>query len=373
MPGVAAVLGALLALGCGDSDAPIHLGVAGPMEQESGRSMHNAARMAVEEINEAGGVNGRALALVVHDDHGTGEGAIAAALELRGDERIVAVVGHINSGATQAAAEIYNEPGDGLVELSPTSSSPRISDAGPWTFRVCPTDLQHGGSLAAQAHGPLGARRVAVLYENDAYGRGVLETFTAAFERLGGTVVARDPVLSGVDSEQAERDVDPYLERSLMRGAEAIVIGGQAGAGLGILRAARARGFEGPVLGADGLTGIRSAGELAEGIFVSSAYLPDRATAASRAFVVAYEQRFEEQPDHRAAMAYDAVRLLARVIEEAGTDREAIRDALAQVGRERPAFAGVTGPIGFDERGDLLRTDVTVGVVRDGRLVSTGG
>ncbi|HUH14088.1 MAG TPA: ABC transporter substrate-binding protein [Longimicrobiales bacterium] len=364
-------LAAVLAAGCGDSGGTIHLGVAGPMQQANGRSMHNAALMAVEEINRAG-INGRTLALVVKDDRGTGEGAIEAAMALRTDERVVAVVGHINSAATLAAAEIYNEPGEGLVELSPASSSPRISRAGPWTFRVCPTDLQHGGSLAEQAHGPLNVRRAAVLYENDAYGRGVLETFATAFAKLGGTVVTRDPLLSGLTSEQAELDVGPYLERAFLHGVDALVIGGQSGTGLGIIRAARRLGFDGPVLGADGLTGIRNAGPVAEGVFVSSAYLPDRPTEASRTFVQAYEERFGELPDHRAAMAYDAVHLLARVIGEAGTDREDIRDALAEVGRGKPAFEGVSGSIGFDANGDLQRTEVAVGVVRDGMLVSTG-
>lgn len=365
---------ALLAVGCGEEQTEgIHLGVAGPMQQANGRSMHNAAIMAVEEINRDGGVRGRPLQLLVKDDRGTAEGAIEAALSLRDNPSVVAVVGHIGSAATHAAAEIYNEPGNGLVELSPASSSPRISNAGPWTFRVCPTDLQHGGSLAEQAHGLLGVRRAAVLYENDTYGRGVLETFAAAFEQLGGTVVARDPLLPGRSSEEAQGDVDPYLERALQRGVDAILIGGQSSTGLGIIRAARERGFEGPVLGADGLTGIRSAGPVAEGVFVSSAYLPDRPTAASRRFVEAYQKRFGELPDHRAAGGYDAVYLLARVIEDAGADRQAIRDALAEVGRTRPAFEGVTGTIAFDENGDLLRKEVAVGVVRDGLLVSAGG
>lgn len=354
----------------GEAGEAIHLGLAGPMQQASGRSMLNAAVMAVEEINGSGGVSGRPLELVIRDDGGTEAGAIGAALELRGDRRVLAVVGHINSGATLAAAEIYNDERDGIVELSPASSAPGVAQAGPWTFRVCPSDLQHGGTLAERTVRSLGAQRALVMYANDAYGRGVVSSFARAYRELGGHVVSQDPFPAGASTDEASRLLRPFLERGMQRGMEALVIGGQAGPGLGIIQAARALGFDGPILGADGLTGVRTAGSIAEGVFVSSAYLPDRETPESRRFVELYQSRFGELPDHRAAMTYDAVRLLARVISEGASNREAVRDQLARVGVEEPAFEGVSGTIAFDENGDLRRTEVVVGIVRSGALVT---
>src|SRR5690606_5430899 len=111
---------------------------------------------------------------------------------------------------------------------------------------------------------------------------------------------------------------------------------------------------EGPVIGPDGLTSLRDAGEIAEGVYISSAFLPDRREPAAQAFVRAYESRYGELPDHRGAMAYDAIRLLARTIAQVGTDRTAIRDHLATVGQgSNPPFEGVSGTIRFDANGDV--------------------
>ncbi|MDQ3387925.1 MAG: ABC transporter substrate-binding protein, partial [Gemmatimonadota bacterium] len=273
------------------------------------------------------------------------------------------------SPATLAAAAIYNsEEEGGLVAISPASSSPLVSEAGPWTFRVCPSDLLHGPAAAQWAQNRLGSRRAAVLYTNDAYGRGVSEAFGEAFTRGGGAVIASDPYLAAVVDSSGS--IDPYLVRAMRRGADALMIAGQAGEGMQIVRAARRLGFAGPVLGADGMTGVKDAGPAAEGIFVSSAFLPDRPTPAAQAFVRAYSQRFGQLPDHRGAMTYDALKLLAHVIGQVGADRERVRDYLERVGRGEEAFEGVSGRIAFDENGDVPGKEVAIGVVRDARLVT---
>ena len=298
--------------------------------------------------------------------------AAGFATELRDDPSIVAVVGHINSGATLAAAKIYNDDENGIVAVSPASSSPLISDAGPWIFRVCPSDLLHGPALARWAYERLGAQRVAAIYANDDYGRGVIETFGAAFVAAGGQVLSRDPYLP--DMLESANAVDPYLERAVRNGMDALMIAGQADAAERIIAAARRLGYTGPVIGPDGLTNLRDAGSLAEGVYISSAFLPDRQDPAAQAFVRAYQERFRELPDHRGAMTYDAIRLLARAIEQVGTNRTAIRDYLANVGQtaDNPAFEGVSGTIRFDANGDVAGKEVTIGVVRAGRLVTAG-
>ncbi len=375
-------LAALAACGAGGADAPIHIGLAGPISQASGRSMQLGAEMAIEEINRAGGIHGRPLALVVKDDEANDEKAIAVATELRDDPRIVAVVGHMNSFATRAAARIYNDDDRGVVELSPVSSSPDISEAGPWTFRVCPTDLQHAPALADWVHGRLGRTRAAVLYSNDAYGRGIVDVFTESFRRAGGSVIARDPFLPQIVDSIG---VDPFLERAIRNRMDALVIAGQAEQAVAIIRAARRLGYRGPVLGADGLTGLRDAGAIAEGVYITSAFLPDRPTEEARRFVDAYVERYGELPDHRSAMTYDAVHLLARALREVDAARDrhaepsmresavvrrAIRDYLAGVGTEHPPFEGVSGTIIFDENGDVAAKDVAVGIIRNGRIVT---
>jgi len=358
---------ALLLAAC-EGDDPIHIGLAGPVSRPAGRSMNLAAQMAVEEINAAGGVRGRPLALTIADDEENPERAIEGAMKLSDDRTVVAVVGHLNSAATLAAAEVYNEAG--LVAVSPASSSPRITEAGDWTFRVCPSDLQHGPALARWIRSELNKRRVTVLYANEEYGRGVLGAFASAFEQEGGTILSRDPYLTEII--ETETVIDPYIERAMRGNMEALVIAGMADGAIKVIRAARRLGFTGPIVGADGLSGVEAAGAVAEGVYFSAAFLADRGTTAAREFVRNYEQRFNERPDAWGAMTYDAIRLLARAIDEVGTDRAAIRDYLAGVGTKYPAFEGVTGTIAFDENGDVVDRDVAIGVVRRGRVVSAG-
>ena len=375
----AALAAALLLSACGRGGGgggdEIVIGVAGPLSLPNGRSMWLAAEMAAAEINASGGIGGRKVRLELADDSASQARAIEVATRLRANPEVVAVVGHVNSSATAKAAVIYNMPvndsvaGTPVVQISPASSSPQITQAGEWTFRVCPTDLEFSPVLADWAVG-LGTRRAAVVYANDDYGQGVAATFRDAFRGKGGEVVSADPYLPAV-YDRAET-LDPYLQRALSRRVDALVIGGQAAEGLKIVSAARRLGFTGPILGADGLTGVKDGGPVAEGVFVSSAFLPDRPDTTAQRFVAAYRQAHNELPDHRGAMTYDVLMLLKRAIEEVGTDRQAIRDYLARVGAEggHAAFPGVSGTIRFDENGDAVKKDIAVGVVRGGRLVT---
>src|SRR5256885_15892970 len=129
----------------------------------------------------------------------------------------------------------------------------------------------------------------------------------------------------------------------------------------------RSLGLRWRVLGGDALTGIEADGALAEGIRLSSAYLPDRRDERNVAFVAEYGRAFPGQrPDHRGAGTYDSVLLLARAIDRAGAERRAPRDYLARVGRGQPPFEGGTGTIVFDGNGDAAGQTAGLGLVRDG-------
>jgi branched-chain amino acid transport system substrate-binding protein len=360
--------------GCrGGSGTDIVIGIAGPLGRPNGRSMKMAAQMAVDSINAHGGIDGRHVSIAWGDDDGDASKAIEVARKLRGNAAVVAVVGHVNSTASLKAATIYNAPesdsvqGSPVAEISPASSSPQLTGAGEWTFRICPTDLEFSPALARTA-AQLGRRRAAVLYADDDYGQGVATTFRDAFTRGGGEVISNDPYLPAVYT--GENTLDPYLQRALRRGADALVIGGQAAEGLKIIAAARRLGFTGPILGSDGLTGVKDGGPVAEGVFVSSAFLPDRRSERAQQFVRQYRARYDELPDHRGAMTYDVIYMLKDAIQNGGASRRQIRDYIAQVGNGRAAYEGVSGTIKFDRNGDVIGKEVAVGVVHGGQLVT---
>ena len=349
-------------------DEPIVIGLAGPFSQPRGVAMQHAAELAVKEINARGGVRGRPLALRVVDDSARADVAIGVARRFVDDPTIVAVVGHLTSGTSLAAGRIYGAARRPLAMISPSASSPDLSGANPYVFRVCPSDLSHGAQLARYAREKLGARRVGIIYVNDDYGRGLRLSFATEFRRLGGTVVEEDPSLTATPS------LEPYLShlrQSGGGGVDVLMLATERGGAELALREMSRLGVAWPVIGGDALTGIEAAGALAEGVRVSSAYLADAPGDRNAVFIASYGRAYEGQrPDHRGAGAYDIVQLLARAVAAAGPDRRAVRDYLARVGTDLPAYDGVTGSIAFDANGDVPAKPVIIGVVQGGRLVT---
>ena len=257
-----------------------------------------------------------------------------------------------------------------MVAISPSSSSPDVTAAGDYTFRVCPSDLAHGTVLAHWVRDRLHLTRGAVLYLNDEYGRGIRQTFVAEYIRLGGDLQAVDPYLG-------ERpDVGPYLDR-LARGEqpEFIVVAGNRSEAEEIIRQARKRGLKMPILGGDGLEGIQAAGALADGVYLSSPYFPSIPSAPNRRFVAAFRRKYPDagMPNQPAAATYDAIYLLRDVIARAGTSRAAIRRALAGVGSVTQPFEGVTGTVAFDANGDVPDQNVYIGLVQRGAVAVVNG
>ena len=363
-----ALLALLLAAACSGDVQPIRIGVAGAFSDPIGEPMRRAARLAVAEINAAGGVRGRRLELLERDDHANPDSAVRIAAELYASDA-VAVVGHLFSGPTLAAAPIYNSGSDPLVEISPSSSAPEVSAAGPFTFRLCPSDLAHGDALARWMGERLELRKGAIFYLDDDYGRGIRHAFTEQFRRRGGTLVGMEPYLGSAP------DVAPQLERlAKLARPEFLFIAGNRDEAEAILRGARARGIAVPLAGGDGLEGLEAAGALAEGSYVSAAYHPALNSQANRTFITAWAKEYPGMalPNQPAAATYDAVYLLARVIREAGPGRDAIRRNLAEVGRRGAPFDGVAGRIAFDSLGDVTERPVFITVIRDGQALLAG-
>lgn len=347
---------------CG-GDETIQIGLVSTFGDPVGKGMRLGAQLAVEEINATGGVEGRMLELVEGDDRNQPDSAVAAANAMV-RSKVVATISGAFSGPTLASAPVYNDERDPLVQISPAASSPLYSNAGDWSFRVCPSDLAHAAALARFVRQDLRLSRGAVLYLNNNYGRGFRDAFEQEFIRLGGSLVSSDPYLP-----ERPRDVSAYLDRLAQAGdAQFILAASYRTDGLEVLRMARAKGITAAFLGGDGLEGIELDGPVAEGSIQSAAYLWNVETESNRVFLAKYRARFagEAPPNQTAAGTYDAIHLLARLIAEVGTDRRAIRDALAQVGRSRPAYDGVGGRISFDSLGDVPDKPVVIAQARGG-------
>jgi branched-chain amino acid transport system substrate-binding protein len=365
----AALVGAALScVACSRPSGPIEIGLAGPLSQPRGIAMQHGAQLAVDQINAQGGVGGRRLLLRLADDSASEDAAVRVAQTLYDKPAVMAVVGHLTSDASIVAAQVYGGGTHPVTMISPSASSPDLSGISPYAFRICPSDSSHGAALARFAWQTLVARRAGILFISDAYGRGVRKTFAADFARLGGTVVEADPYVP------TTRSLEPYLSRMRQAGIDVLLLAADRGGAELALRQVRALGIHWPVIGGDALAGIETAGTVAEGIWISSAYLPDRAGEKNAAFVADYARAHPgERPDHRGASAYDIINLLAQAITVAGPSRRAVRDYVARVGRGVPAFDGVTGRIAFDDAGEAPSKGVVIAIVRGGRLVAEPG
>jgi len=359
---LAALLLGAIASGCrrAERDSAVVLGAAGPWSEGYGAMNKRGIDLAVAEINAAGGVRGRPLRIEDRNDNGDGTRAAAIAQEFVADPRVVAVVGHVNSGAMTAAAKVYDGQ---LVSLATTATSPDLTGVSPWVFRVISSDSANGRDMARFA-GRLGRVRAAILYENNAYGRGLTESFRRNFQ---GTVVSADPI--GDDT----RDFEPYVAFLKQARPDVVFVAGTEGSGIAFLREARRQGLRADFMGGDGWAGVVADTAAAEGAYVGAPFTAEDRRPEARAFVAAFRQRYRGMsPDGNAALAYDATKLLARAVAEVGTDRQAVRDYLASLAAGG-GYAGVTGPLRFQGDGDPLGRGIVMTRVHAGAMLVAQG
>ena len=225
----------------------MQIGVAANFTDPLSLPIRYGAQLAAEEINAAGGINGRPIELVEREDYADADSAVVVATDFY-NSPVVAVIGHGFSGPTLAAAPVYNGGSNPLLEIAPAASAPAVTDAGPYTFRLCPSDLAHGSALARWARERLGLTRGAVFYTNSEYGRGIRTAFEAEFASLDGAVVGSYPYLGDTP------DVGPYVDLlSRDKRAQFMLIAGYDPDARTILTEARKKNLTIPAMGGDGL------------------------------------------------------------------------------------------------------------------------
>lgn len=372
MPRAAARSGPLLAAvvclaACADEKGPSATGIpigffgalTGP-EATFAQSGRNAARLAVDEINAAGGVLGVRIELYVEDDHNEASEAASAVSKLIARDHVVALIGENASSRSLAAAPIaqnYRVP-----MVSPTSTNTEVTKKGDYIFRVCFTDASQGRALAVFARRNLQASAAALLVDaRSDYSVGLAEAFRREFIAAGGRVLGEFKYSEGDSDFSAQLTAVASLKPDVL-----FVPGYYTDAGL-IARQARALGLTGVLLGADGWDSPKLSeigGRAVDGAYLSNHYSADEPTPAVRQFVAAYAKTYGTTPDSIAALSYDAVRVVADAIRRAGsTEGKRVRDALASTAD----FPGVTGSITFDAERNPVKPAVILRIV-DGQF-----
>lgn len=403
--GVVGVVG-WQALGCQGEEPAYYIGVALPLsgaEQAPAEELLHGVELFVDEINADGGVDGRPLRIVTVDDDNTPEGAAKAARELAGDDRVLGVVGHFYSSTALGATEVYDEAG--LVNLVPVANDPRVTRDSSWVFGMLPPTDAEGRFMAAYLSEVLDVSRVVVISETAAYGDGLSSSFIGAAEQRGIEIVAVDrfnpaedlPDTIGASTraafaeptpppaedkpgdepadEAANPGDEPHGAEADPHGAsprpespsddeasapaqDAVVVFSQVSAGKEILADLRGAGVDAPVVVPSAFVEDPTLPEFYKAfdgpLYATSPFLYETGNQQATRFRARYIQRYGDSPGAGAPMTYDATRLLAEAIEQAGPDRQAIRDHLANLRDERTLHS-VTGALSFDDHGAVDR------------------
>lgn len=335
------------------------LPLSGPMGAY-GEHARNGMDLAVEEINAAGGINGRALRIVYEDDKADPRQTVSAFRRLGSRHKVPAVIGSITSACTQAIASLAQSRE--TVLLVPASTVVSITGAGDYVFRACFTDDFQGivgGNFAIRT---LGAGRAAVLYDDSTeYSTALMRTFAYAVESQGGELVAAEAYSSDT------ADFGPQISRIKSAMPDVIYIPDYYNRVALISRQIRDQGIFVPLIGTDAWDGAfalgPATGEEMLNSFFSSHYDPGAPEPEVVNFVNTYRAKYRTTPISLAALGYDSVYLLRDALAKAGaSDSRSVRDALA-------ASAGhyVTGILSFDENRNPRKSAFMLEIVDNGK------
>lgn len=337
------------------------IGVGAPFTGDSatyGEWMKEGVEIALKEINSEGEIE---LAAIYMDDGGVPtEGALVANKFVQNDD-IIAVVGHLNSSVSIAAAPIYNE--HNMVMISSCSTAGHLTKLGyENVFRTVATDTIVYTQVADYVIDVLNSTKAAIFYENSDWGIGSLQAFVSQFESRGGEISGSESFVPGVD-----KDFGPLVTKLKSTNAEVfILMANYIEAGL-VTRLARNLNWDIQIVGASGLSSAAyletATPQAAESAIVFTFFVADYPDPDTQRFVKNYRENYKKEPVDVQPQTYDAVMVLAEAIKKGGNTREKLLEILPNT-----QFKGASGLIKFDEFGDVPEKSIMKTVIKNGEF-----
>jgi len=328
-----------------------------------GKDNENGARLAVDEINDAGGIKVGdktvKLELVAEDDKADPKEGTLAAQKLV-DAGVVAVVGHLNSGTSIPASKIYSDAS--VTQISPSATNPKYTDQGfKTTFRVVANDNQQGAVLANYAADTMKAKTIAIVDDRTAYGQGLADVVEKVAKEKGVNVVARE------FTNDKATDFNAILTKIRAKKPDVIMYGGMDATAGPLAKQAKQLGIKAKLLAGDGVCSpefIKLAGDAAGMLTCSMAGEAIDKLAKGEEFKTKYKAKFNADVQVYSPYSYDAVYVIADAIKRAGkADRASITAAMPATN-----YTGLTGQIAFDDKGDIKGGAISLFDVKDGKL-----
>lgn len=315
----------------------------------------NGVDLAIEEINAAGGINGKKVVLVSEDDEGNPDKTVVAFKKLTTRDGVGIVIGSLTSGCTNAITTLSQAKK--VLQIAPAATAPEITSAGNYIFRACfidPFQGTVGGKFSAET---LNAKRAAVLYDlgND-YSVGLYENFVKAFKADGREVVAVDSYSTG------DKNFNAQLTKIKNANPDVVYLPDYYATVALIAKQLRAQGINTPIVGADGWDGLTTvAGSEVLNGYYSNHYSADSTESVVQKFVSAFNEKYSKDPNSFAALGYDCVYMIRDAMVASGSsDVASVRDAMEKTDNDY-----VTGHLTFDENRNPVKSAVMLELVSD--------
>ena len=313
-----------------DSAEPITLGISGPLtgpNAQYGAQWKQGFDLALDEIQAAGGVDGRKLVYIFEDSQSDPRQSVAIAQKFVSDPKIVMELGDFSSPASMAASPIYQR--GGLVQFGFTNSHPDFTKGGDFMWSTSVSQADEQPLLARYAVKGLGLKRLAVLHQNTDWGRTSRDYFVKAAKEYGAEIAVAEGYIAD------ERDFRSTLVRVRDTNPDGLILIAYYSDGALIARQARQVGLKQVICAASSVYSpkfLELGGDAVEGVHVGTRYFPEDPRPEVRKFIAAFKAKYGgQEPDSFNAYSYDAMNMAAAVLRIGGTDRKAIRDAFAKV------------------------------------------
>ncbi|GAA5786852.1 branched chain amino acid ABC transporter substrate-binding protein [Chitiniphilus shinanonensis] len=327
-----------------------------------GKDNEYGVKLAIDEINAAGGadIGGKKVKfeLVSEDDQADPKTATTLAQRFV-DQKVVGVIGHLNSGTTIPASKIYSDAG--IPQVSPSATAVAYTAQGFKTaFRVMANDAQQGKVLGEYAVKKIGAKKVAIIDDRTAYGQGLADEFEKSVKASGGEVVKRE------FTTNQETDFNAILTNIKGAKPDLVFYGGMDAQAAPLKKQAAKLGITAKFLSGDGSMTpefIKLAGADAEGQISSMPGQPKEQMPGGKEFLTKFKDTYGVEVQLYAAYCYDAAKVMVEAMKKAGSTEPA--KYLPELAKTD--YQGVTGRITFDEKGDLKNGAITLYTVKNGK------
>ena len=339
---------------------PIKIGFIGPLTGDGatiGENIKVALEIARDEINQEGGINGRQIEIIFEDGKCDAKTAVNAANKLINIDKVSIIIGGTCSSETLAVAPLAEK--SKVILFSPASTNPKIADAGDYIFRDVPSDSFQGSFAAEYIKNNLKLNKAAVLKCLSDWCLGVGDAFKAKFKELGGNIVAEESF------QQDARDLRSQLTKIKASNPEVIYFVSYTEATIPGIKQAKELGIKALLFGADAWSDPKIWQELGK-IGDGAMYVEPANKDLPESFVTEMNKRTGgKEINVYAPRAYDALKILASLMKQVGTDSTAIKNALYQVKN----YQGIADNYTFDNRGEVTEAKYVVKKVENGKAV----